>query len=73
MCHTCTILCLQKTAGLWGQLTAGGDKESMKQRRVASIERAYQRQAAAAEQRAKRKQQEERCAGTLSSSGSKMG
>ncbi|GBF95312.1 hypothetical protein Rsub_08343 [Raphidocelis subcapitata] len=55
-----TLTLRKATPGLWGQLTATGDKAELKARREASLRRAQEAAAAAAELAAKRRQQEER-------------
>ncbi|WIA41961.1 hypothetical protein OEZ86_009265 [Tetradesmus obliquus] len=48
--------------GLWGTLTAEGEKSTIKQQRDESVQRAHEKQVAAQQQRLARKQQEERAA-----------
>jgi hypothetical protein len=52
--------CLQAQPGLWGSLTAEGDKSTIKQQREDSVRRAHEKQVAAQQQRLARKQQEEK-------------
>jgi hypothetical protein len=51
---------LQEEPGLWGSLTAEGDKGIIKQQREESVRRAHEKQVAAQQQRLARKQQEEK-------------
>ncbi|KAF6252551.1 hypothetical protein COO60DRAFT_517418 [Scenedesmus sp. NREL 46B-D3] len=48
--------------GLWGNLTAEGDKCTIKQQREASVRRAHEKQVATQQQRLARKQEEEKVA-----------
>ncbi len=61
-CMRMTVSCCgwQRATGLWGRLTAEGDKAALKQQRDASIQRAHAKMEAARQARLQRKQQEER-------------
>ena len=52
--------CLQRSPGLWGGLTAVGEREAIVKRRNDSIDRAYTRLEEARKARLARKQQEDK-------------